>query len=108
MCGHRLFIAEGRLLYAVKRLPISVKADGLRTISSLIADANINENKKAPWDKYKSFPNDSLSDVAIKECGYTLDSVVEEGIWIPLRDIESGKWGREEMRMLQMQCILII
>ena len=90
---HRLFMMNHELLYAVNRLPISVKGDGVKTVSELIDDANIGEEKKAPWIRGKPFPRDEKAIEAIAQCGFDLNSVPSEETWVPLRDIESGRWG---------------
>lgn len=90
---HRLFIAQNELLYGVVRLPISVKGDGVSTIAKLIDEANHTQSLKAPWLRSKPFPNDELAHKEIEKCGFNLHSVVKKGTWIPLRDIESSKWG---------------
>ena len=90
---HRLFMAEGKLLYAVSRLPISVQGDGIQSVSELIAQANEEEEKKAPWLRKKPFPNDDLAIESIAKCGLTLSSLPQKGEWVPLREIESDRWG---------------
>jgi cyanophycin synthetase len=94
---HRLFIANNKLLYCVKRLAISIQADGINTISSLLDNANNEEAKKAPWIKKEFFPNDSLTIEALKKLEYTLDSIPSKDTWIELRDIESTKWGGRDV-----------
>lgn len=98
----RLFIAEGKLVYAVKRLPISVKADGVKTISELIADANRLEDIKAPWLKTSLFPRDALTEDSITKYGYNFNSIPQNETWIPLRDIESGRWGGRDEDVTQI------
>jgi len=92
MC-HRLFVAQNELLYAVERLPISVKGDGIKTVARLIDEANNIQNARAPWLRSKPFPHDALAYKEIEKHGFSLHSVPKEGTWIPLRDIESTKWG---------------
>lgn len=58
---HRLFIVDDKLLYAVKRLPICVIANGYNTIEELIEKTNKKEALKIPWDSTKLFyPIDEL------------------------------------------------
>jgi cyanophycin synthetase len=91
---HRLFIINKKLLYAVKRLPISVLCDGESKIEDLIKKANQKEFLKTPWDYTKQyFPNDELAIKTLEELSYTLDSIPSKDILIPLRDIESTQWG---------------
>jgi len=90
---HRLFIANGQLLYAVKRLPKSVKGDGRQTVAGLIREANQIERNKPPWLRTEPFPGDALAIEAMKDAGFSLDSVPPEDALVPLRKIESTRWG---------------
>lgn len=90
---HRLFIANNKLLYCVKRLAISVQADGINNISTLIDNANNLESNKAPWIKKEFYPKDSFTIEALKKVTLTLDSIPPKDSWIELRDIESTQWG---------------
>ncbi|MGJ0301642.1 AMP-binding protein [Aliarcobacter cryaerophilus] len=91
---HRLFIVDDKLLYAVKRLPICVIADGYSSIEKLIEKANQKEALKMPWDSTKLFyPIDELSLKEIEKSSYKLNSIPTKDTIIPLRDIESTKWG---------------
>ena len=91
---HRLFIVDDKLLYAVKRLPICVIADGYSSIEKLIEKANQKEAFKMPWDSTKLFfPTDELAIKQIEKSSYNLKSIPLKDTIIPLRDIESTKWG---------------
>ncbi|MDD2790999.1 MAG: hypothetical protein PHU40_10090 [Sulfurimonas sp.] len=92
MC-HRLFIAEEELLYVVIRLPISVQANGVDTIETLIKEANAREDKKAPWLRKKMLPSDALAHKELQKLGLDFNSVPPKESWIPLRNIESTQWG---------------
>ena len=94
---HRLFIFNGRLLYAVKRLPKSICGNGVQTIIELIAEANRLEASKPPWLKSEKFPDDELAVMTISGAGFSMQSVPEDGVWVPLRVIESTEsGGRDE------------
>ena len=90
---HRLFVAHEKLLYAVKRLPISIKANGIDTIETLIKKSNGLENKKAPWLREKQVPMDEMAYKELQKIGFDFNSIPPKDMWIPLRDIESTKWG---------------
>lgn len=90
---HRLFIANEQLLYAVKRLPKSIKGDGRRTVAELIRESNQVEKNKPPWLRSELFPSDSLAIEAMTNAGFAFDSVPPEGELVPLRKIESTAWG---------------
>lgn len=90
---HRLFIAGGRLLYAVKRLPKSIHGDGLQTIEALVAQANHAQAQQPPWLRSEPFPMDSMAVEAITQAGFSIKAVPPAGQRIPLRRIESTEWG---------------
>jgi cyanophycin synthetase len=94
---HRLFIANNKLLYCVKRLAISIQADGINSISTLIDNANNLEKNKAPWIKKEFYPKDSLTIEALKKVRYNLESIPLKDTWIELRDIESTQWGGRDI-----------
>lgn len=89
----RVFIANGKMLYAVKRLPKSVRGNGISTVSELIAMANRSENALPPWKRSENFPTDALAIAAMGKGGAQLDTVPKDGELIPLRRIESTEWG---------------
>jgi cyanophycin synthetase len=90
---HRLFIAHGKLLYAVKRWPRSVFGDGVRTVDALIAQAQAIENERAPWMREPPYPRDELTLQALRQQGLDWASVPAAGRRVHLRDIESTQWG---------------
>jgi cyanophycin synthetase len=89
---HRFFIANGTVLYVVKRSPKSVKGDGTRSIARLVADANRGESCRAPW-KAEFLPLDDMSVESMAVAGFSPDSIPAEDQWVPLRKIESTQWG---------------
>ncbi|MCX7251881.1 MAG: AMP-binding protein [Burkholderiales bacterium] len=92
-CCHRLFIARGRLLYAVKRLPMSVMADGRHPIAELVQAELEAQRRLPPWQRSKIQPLDALALSALAAAGYSADSVPPAGSRIALRRIESTAWG---------------
>lgn len=90
---HRIFIAAGQMLYAVKRLPKSVIGNGIQTVDDLIREANASEQKHPPWLRSKPFPRDAEAIEALAAAGLNLDSVPAQGELAPLRHIESTEWG---------------
>jgi cyanophycin synthetase len=92
MC-HRLFIANGKLLYAVKRHPMSVIGDGKRTVKQLVADRVSEESQKPPWRRSEIKPVDELALKTLETFGLKSDSVPDKGLMVPLRRIESTEWG---------------
>lgn len=90
---HRLFIFSGKLLYAVKRLPKSIRGNGTHTVAELIAEANRIEENTPPWLKSEHFPDDELAVQAMTAAGFSLSSIPRDGVWVPLRAIESTASG---------------
>lgn len=98
---HRLFIVNNMLLYAVKRLPISVYSDGKTSISELIEQANREESTKVPWIR-KNFPSDDATHKTLETQGHRIESIPPKGEWIALRDIESTQWGGRDEEVTQI------
>ena len=90
---HRLFIAGGQLLYAVKRLPIGVYGDGVRTVSELVQAECATQRLKPIWTRSKIRPLDDLGRAAIESAGLSQTSVPEKEQFVALRRIESTEWG---------------
>ena len=90
---HRLFIASGKLLYAVQRNPISIKGDGIRTIRQIVDDQVSAEARRPPWNRSELSAIDQDSIAALKRIGLTPESVAPADTIIPLRRIESTQWG---------------
>ncbi len=90
---YRLLVANGKMLYAIRRGPKSIEGDGKRTITELVHSANLNNNAKPPWLQEKSYPMDKQALEAMSLAGFNPDSVPDKGVWVPLRKIESTAWG---------------
>lgn len=98
---HRLFIAHGRLLYAVKRDPITIWGDGVRSIAQIIAAGAAVQAARPPWSRVLV---PSLDDDVIKRLnaqGLTPDSVLADGVAVVLRRIESTAWGGSDEEVTQ-------
>ena len=90
---HRLFIAHGQLLYAVKRWPRSVFGDGVHTVAALVDQAQALENERAPWLREPPYPREDLTLQALQQQGLGWGAVPAVGQRVHLRDIESTQWG---------------
>ena len=89
----RIFIANEKMLYAVKRLPKSVIGNGENSVKELIEQANTLEKRLPPWKKSEIFPFDDEAIEAITLAGFTLDAIPKLDELVPLRKIESTQWG---------------
>ncbi|PHQ65330.1 MAG: carboxylate--amine ligase, partial [Sulfurimonas sp.] len=100
--AHRIFIVKGELIYAVKRLPISVEGDGVKEVSELIKDANEIIRSKPPWLRKKIFPDDKEAVEVMKRSNYSLASIPEKEELVPLRVIESTASGGTPQNVTDM------
>jgi len=90
---HRLFIVDGRLLYAVKRMPISVLGDGQTTVAQLVANEVAVQSRRPPWLRSGIEALDALALQTLARAGMTPDTLPASGVRVPLRPIESSAWG---------------
>ena len=90
---HRLFMAQRRLLYAVKRGPMSVTGDGVTALEALVDAEVARQGQRPPWERSGIAPLDDLARGAMAHAGFTPVSVPDKGVRVPLRRIESTQWG---------------
>ena len=90
---HRLFVARGRLLYAVARHPASVIGDGVSSVRELAEAHAAREALLPPWRRSGNAAFDTLARAAIAGAGFDESSVPAAGRRVPLRRIESTEWG---------------
>jgi len=90
---HRIFVLDGKLLYAVRRLPIGVYADGRSTIKDLV-DAECQAQHRLPPGKRSGIrPLDELAVHMLRRQGWTAESIPSAGRFVALRRIETTAWG---------------
>ena len=90
---HRLFVVDGKLLYAVRRLPIGVYADGRSAIKDLVNAECHAQHRMPPWKRSGIGPIDDLAVHMLRRQGWTADSKPEAGRFVALRRIETTAWG---------------
>lgn len=90
---HRIFIADGRLLYAVRRNAMSIIGDGINSVVGLVTAELLKQDRMPTWLRSELMPIDDLARKAIESAGHTLESVPTKGELVPLRRIESTQWG---------------
>lgn len=90
---HRLFVAHGRLLYAVKRLPLGVVGDGRQAIATLVELAAAKEQARPPWRRAAVPELDGLALAQLAVQGLSPRSVPAAGAFVALRPIETTAWG---------------
>ncbi len=89
---HRLFITAGRLLYAVRRLPIGVYGDGESTVRELVERERARQSLIPPW-QCNPIALDELAVQTLKRDGWLAESVPGKGRFVRLRRIETSAWG---------------
>ena len=99
---HRLFIANDSLLYCVKRLPMSVIGDGVKTIQQLVNDEIATQKQKMPWSRSEIKPIDEQAIHALKKAGYSTETIPPSGVLVPLRLIETTADGGLDEDMTQI------
>ena len=90
---HRLFVLDAKLLYAVRRLPIGVYADGRSTIRDLVSAECQAQHRIPPWKRSGIRPLDDLAMHMLLRQGWTDESIPEAGRFVALRRIETTAWG---------------
>ena len=90
---YRLFVVGGQLLYAVRRLPIGVYADGKLTVPQLVEKAYAGERLLPPGKRSPLQPLDELALTALGRQGLQIDAVPPVGQFVALRPIETTAWG---------------
>ncbi len=86
-------MVNGKVLYAVKRWPMSVIGDGQHTVTELVTLEVARQQQKPPWKRSEIKPMDELAKAAIAAAGFSEASVASMGALVPLRSIESTEWG---------------
>lgn len=97
---HRILVVGGRVMYVVKRLPVAVQGDGVRSIQALIDAANSQQLALPPWRRAPPLRADDDTRACLREAGLQLASVPAAGAWIALRAIESSADGGRDEDML--------
>ncbi len=90
---HRIFVAGGEVLYAVKRLPMSVRGDGVHTFAQLVRQELDHQRVKAPWRRSEIRDIDDAARAALAREGLSPSSVLADGAFAPLRRLESTADG---------------
>ncbi|MDF2463530.1 MAG: AMP-dependent synthetase and ligase [Ramlibacter sp.] len=98
---HRLFVRDGQLLYAVKRMPMSVTGNGRQTVAELVAREFETQQRLPPWTRSAIRPLDAMALAAMAAAGFTASSIPVDGTRVPLRRIESTEWGGVDEEVTQ-------
>lgn len=90
---HRILVADGRIVYAVKRNPKGVIGDGENTVLTLIDKANARQIRLPPWRRLVPTPADALAVECLEAAGLNMQAVPAAGQFAPLRPFNSNEWG---------------
>ena len=92
---HRILVADGEVVYAIKRCPKFVRGDGRHSVRELVEAGNWRQQQALPWLRRSPFPLDALAADCLRAVGLGFDEVPALGAYVPLRAIESAEWGGE-------------
>lgn len=90
---HRIMVAGGEVVFAVKRNPKGVIGDGMRSVRELIVDAQAAEAGLPPWKRSGATPLDELALKCLGRAGLSIDCVPSPGQYAPLRPFVSAAYG---------------
>lgn len=90
---HRIMVADGKIVYAVKRDPKAVVGNGTDTVRALVASTNAGFARMPPWRRLQAAVLDDLALSCLARAGLDTESVPEPGQVVPLRPYVSDEWG---------------
>jgi len=93
--NHRLLVAEGKLIYATKRLAKNVLGDGVHTVAELGRLGNERLAAMPPWKRYKGWIFDDDVDRLLAKQGHSRDTVPADGERVLMREMPMHEWGGE-------------
>ena len=91
---YRLLVINYKLVAAAKRTPAGVTGDGVSTIQELID--KVNEDPRRGYGHEKVLTQitvDTMTEDILEDAGKTLDSVLDEGEWLALKDTANLSTG---------------
>lgn len=98
---HRLFVANGQLLYCVARHPVAVTGNGFDTLAALTTAAYQQQRLLPPWLREQRPPFDTATAQHFAALGLSGDTVPAAGQRVTLRPIESSDAGGIDEDMTQ-------
>lgn len=90
---HRVFVAGGRLVFAVGRRCKSVRGDGASTVRQLVEAAEVARLAGPPWWRDSPYPMDDLALECLARSGLDPNAVPGVGQLVPLRPFQTTEWG---------------
>ncbi|SIT04904.1 hypothetical protein [Neptunomonas antarctica] len=96
-CVHHVQVANGKVVYVLRRQPVAVKGDGEHTMAELIAAENSARQQAMLWQRKPTLPQDDLAINCIQRAGFAPNHIPPAGIWVPLRSMPTNiDGGRDD------------
>ncbi len=91
---YRLLVIDYKLVAAAKRTPAGVTGNGISTINELIDEVNSDPRRGYGHEKVLTqITVDKMTQTILKDAGLTLDSVLDQGEWLALKDTANLSTG---------------
>ncbi len=90
---YRLLVANGVLLYALRRGPKSLVGDGKSSIAGLIKNRQKEDKLRPLWARGKLLELDSITLAVLADQGLAPESVPGAGQPVAVRPFQSNEWG---------------
>tara|TARA_R110000868_G_scaffold37111_12_gene131580 strand:+ start:270 stop:2921 length:2652 start_codon:yes stop_codon:yes gene_type:complete len=91
---YRLLVIDYKLVAAAKRTPAGVTGNGKSTIQELIVEVNSDPRRGYGHEKVLTqITVDAMTKAILKDEGKTLDSVLDKGEWLALKDTANLSTG---------------
>ncbi|MBO6523930.1 MAG: cyanophycin synthetase [Balneolaceae bacterium] len=91
---YRLLVINYKLVAAAKRTPAGVTGDGKSTIQELIDEVNADPRRGYGHEKVLTqITVDAMTEAILEDAGKTLESVLDEGEWLALKDTANLSTG---------------
>ncbi len=91
---YRLLVINYKLVAAAKRTPAGVTGDGKSTIQELIDEVNADPRRGYGHEKVLTqITVDSMTEAILEDAGKNLESVLDEGEWLALKDTANLSTG---------------
>ena len=93
---HHIQVDNNRVAYVLKRNPVGVRGNGVLSIRALIDEENSVRKKALLWQRKMPLPSDEEAIEAVKQLGFSFDSVPPNGVWVPLRKLPNNTDGSRD------------
>lgn len=101
-CVHHVQVANGKMLYVLRRQPVAVKGDGQHTVAELVAIENSQRQRAMLWQRKPMLPLDTLAVACIQRAGFAVAHIPPVGIWVALREMPTNADGGRDDDMTDL------